>query len=118
MNLLLQLLPYTLFAAFTSVATGFYLFRSSQSRRGRWQAAAVQVSSGAPFRPESGVAHSDAGTRVTNAAQILRLSELGIAPGQIASALGVPLQEVELMVRFEQVRPDRPGFTKSAGQLS
>jgi hypothetical protein len=110
MNLLLQLLPYTLFAGLVLAATGFYVLRTSQERLTR------RLSNALPSDPvgESAVfpEHREVPARPAAPApgktQILRLHELGIPEPHIASALQVPLQEVQLVVRLDKIRRPRP----------
>jgi hypothetical protein len=116
MNLLLQLLPYTVFTAAVLAAAGYYLVRSSNDRQLRRAIAFAEPKPVPPPAVELALPARPAAPQPAfpERTQILRLHELGITEGQIASALEMPLQEVQIAVRFEQARRARTPRTQMA----
>jgi hypothetical protein len=49
--------------------------------------------------------HPDTESPVARRAQILRLHQAGVLPGQIVNALGAPLQEIELVIKSVHSEP-------------
>ena len=110
MNLLLQLLPYAVFAGIAATATAYYVLWTSQRRKTR--RTSPRAPTGQPLRDASLIERFSHASRVAAArvspsagkTQILRLGELGISEGHIAAALQVPLQEVQIVLNLELVR--------------
>ena len=119
MNLFLQLLPYGLLAAIALGALTLFVLRESQQRRRR-RTAAPRTSSTAPVSQMP--ASSREASPATARAQVLRLNEFGITPAQIATVLGLPQEEVELIVQLARYSPWKTGAAAEravrAGQVS
>jgi hypothetical protein len=111
MNLLLQLLPYMVFAGIATSAVAYYVMWSSQRRRARRRPPHARTELRLQ-NDESTLDRFSQAQRVASAVvppvagktQILRLRELGISEGHIAAALQLPLEEVHIVVHLERVR--------------
>ena len=113
MNLLWQLLPFTLLAASAITVLAWYVARASKHRRSQRVPSSYQAQPDPPPIPWRTAVSTNP------RAQILRLHEFGITTPQIASVLALPQEEVELVIqlaRFALKHPShRPGVSKSAG---
>ena len=125
MNLLIQLLPYAMFAVLVVSTAGLYVVRQSRYRRrsktGLVASAKLESTLDVTDRAAypSNSASTDSVTKPTScAAQVLRLHELGIAETHIAAALEMPLQEVEIVVRMDQARRSRQAPREIAQPIS
>jgi hypothetical protein len=109
MNPLLQLLPYALFTAFALASTGYYLLRSSQQRLARRgvPSRVEPIPAARPTSDKPAWAATAAPAATPGKTQVLRLHELGITQAHIASALQIPLQEVQIVIGLDRARKRR-----------
>jgi hypothetical protein len=102
-TLLFQLIPYLLVAVLAVWAVGRDVYQASQSRRRRMRLMKANLAH--RQGPGGAVRSAPAGESPTvTGPQIQRLHEFGVTPQQIASALRLPLEEVDLVVRIMQMR--------------
>lgn len=85
-------------------------FRAAEAESGRLRAALEQLQQDLREAEENNAAASRplAGLNPNRRGQILRMHRRGERPGQIAAALGIPLNEVELLVKVHRAVIGQP----------
>lgn len=120
MTILVEVLPFLALALAVTGGAGYYLFRESQRRVHR-----RRVDRSKPPEPQPAPIASPAAAPVDSPAvsrpkgaprpqEIMQLHDLGIPKQQIASVLGVALEEVELVALVHGMRGS-PGGPAPSG---
>ncbi|MBI4874160.1 MAG: hypothetical protein HY822_05960 [Acidobacteria bacterium] len=82
--------------------------QSLEQRTGRMQASLDQLRAGLEQAERHRAASPLAGMNLSRRGQTLRLHRRGERPEQIAAALGVPLSEVELLLKLQRTMVSEP----------
>ena len=107
MSLLFQLLPFLLLAAISAIALMLYVIQTSKSRLGARSAKSARVAQNPILTSTAAAAVAHPKQASHRNTPILRLHELDMTPLQIATALERPLQEIEIVLKFEEAKRRR-----------